>query len=144
MDPVRAVFVYGTLKTGQCREHCWPCIPRKRQRAWTRGMLYDTGPYPAVVPGDTAVGGQLWYYDAQSLPQVCAVLDEIEDYQPGRERGNLYIRAVVDCFTEDGETVPAYIYFYARTADLPTFQLVKPQFPFAEGFLAVWPDGGEW
>ncbi len=61
MSPVQAFFVYGTLKTGQCRERCWPCKPIETRAAWVYGELYDTGPYPALFAGSDMVGGRSGY-----------------------------------------------------------------------------------
>ncbi len=70
LESINAVFVYGTLKTGQCRESCWPRKPLEVRRAWTLGALYDTGPYPALFAGEDMVAGQVWIFDADDMQQL--------------------------------------------------------------------------
>lgn len=51
-DLITDLFVYGTLKRGQCRETMWPRPPVSVRPAFIRGRLYDLGPYPAIWCGD--------------------------------------------------------------------------------------------
>lgn len=144
MENITAIFVYGTLKTGQCRERCWPLVPKSRCKAWTFGELYDTGPYPALIPGTDQVGGELWFYATEDTPDVFDVLDKIEDYSPQRPSGNLYDRRVVECHVENGDVVKAYAYHYAKLEELPRFRKVQPHYLRGNLRLAVWPDGSDW
>lgn len=86
-------FVYGTLKSDQCRRACWPAKPLKIRKACTPGMLVDLGEYPALIEGQTPVWGEVWSFRASQVASVCAVLDEIECYVPGRS-DNLYDRVI--------------------------------------------------
>ncbi len=144
LDPVSAVFVYGTLKTGQCRERCWPRPPREIRRAWTYGELYDTGPYPALFAGQDMVGGQVWIFGAEDMPIVLAELDEVEEYRPGHEATNLYNRVAIECYDQDSQTIHAYTYLYARQYERNLFQRVQPDYSWATRRLAVWPVGADW
>lgn len=78
------VFVYGTLKRGQCREDCWPAAPVSIEPAWTRGSLWDLGPYPALLLGSDRVLGELWSFESGDISTVLRALDQIEGTnQPG-------------------------------------------------------------
>lgn len=108
-----AVFVYGTLKRGECRASQWPRTPRDVLKAEVAGALYDLGPYPALVDGPDRVLGELWVFDRTEEPLVLATLDAIEHYQ---QRGpDLYIRVERRCETSAGhEPRMAWLYHYAR------------------------------
>jgi gamma-glutamylcyclotransferase (GGCT)/AIG2-like uncharacterized protein YtfP len=122
---VVGVFVYGTLKRGQCREHCWPTPPRKIAAAWTLGRLYTRADYPALISGCDRVLGELWLYNANELPQVLRTLDEVEQTnQPGLE--DLYRRVVVDVFSTTDESLgKAFTYHYAMDLDADGFSKIE-------------------
>lgn len=143
-DEAHAVFVYGTLKVGQCREHCWPRQPREIRAAWTLGELYDTGPYPALFAGSDSVGGQVWLFDPVDMAPVLDQLDEVEEYRPGHEATNLYNRHIVECFDRDGQSFQAYTYIYARENERGLFQRMLPSYSWAGQRLALWPAGTDW
>jgi gamma-glutamylcyclotransferase (GGCT)/AIG2-like uncharacterized protein YtfP len=110
--PPNAVFVYGTLRRGECRAIFWPNSALSIETAFVRGALYDLGPYPALVPGDDLIRGELWRLDPAHTAQTLEVLDEVEGYSVSP--GDLYERTVVECRTESGQTYQANIYYYAR------------------------------
>lgn len=106
-------FVYGTLQRSGCRERCWPVAATRIVPAWTRGFLFDLGPYPALVPGVDCVMGELWYFAEQELAEVIHAVDLVEGHL-GRP-DDLYTRQIVDCMQEGNGEVRAYAYIYART-----------------------------
>ena len=107
------VFVYGTLQQGEQREGAWPRTPRSRQRATVRGILFDLGPYPALLPGNDLVEGEFWEIAPADMPATLEVLDCIEGYNQGGE--NLYQRQVISCHLETGKVVAAHVYFLAQS-----------------------------
>jgi gamma-glutamylcyclotransferase (GGCT)/AIG2-like uncharacterized protein YtfP len=121
---ITAVFVYGTLKRGQCRERCWPRAPRAIQSATITGRLIDLGPYPALVPGDETIAGELWQFDAEDMPETLAALDEVEGY---RQLGaDYYRRIAVVCRTPmDKETI-GFTYEFADLGQLANRPIVEP------------------
>lgn len=143
-DSINAMFVYGTLKTGQCRESCWPEVPQVIHQAWLLGELYDTGPYPALFSGQDSVAGELWIFDAEAMPRVLQVLDRIEEYQPGAEATNLYNRVIETCWLTTGQAMAAYCYRYAQSQHRSQFQRVEPHHVWEGRRLAFWPVGGRW
>lgn len=141
---ISTLFVYGTLKVGQCRERCWPRQPVEIRAAWTYGELYDTGPYPALFPGDDMVAGQAWLFDPADLPAVLEQLDAIEEYRPGHEATNLYNRQVIECFDRNGDSLKSYTYIYARENERGLFTRIEAGYSWGERRLALWPVGADW
>jgi gamma-glutamylcyclotransferase (GGCT)/AIG2-like uncharacterized protein YtfP len=107
-------FVYGTLKRGQCREKCWPYRPLRVEPAVIRATLYDMGAYPGIVPGDGLVRGEVWELRHEHLPATLRVLDSVEGF--AERDDDLFVRRVVECRLDDGRTIEAWAYYYARVA----------------------------
>jgi gamma-glutamylcyclotransferase (GGCT)/AIG2-like uncharacterized protein YtfP len=122
------VFVYGTLKRGQCREKCWPRAALRVDEGTIRAALYDLGPYPAVGPGDDCIVGEAWELAASDLEPTLDALDEVEGYS-GDEAGagNLYVRRMVEVELFNGRRVAAWTYFLADEQKLVAFERVSPE-----------------
>jgi gamma-glutamylcyclotransferase (GGCT)/AIG2-like uncharacterized protein YtfP len=131
-----AVFVYGTLQRGHCRQACWPHPPRQVQPATARGRLFDLGAYPALVPGDELVLGELWHFGPEQIDATLDALDRIEGYDAGPLA--LYTRQVVVCYDRAGGSCRAHAYLYARHEDLRHAARIRPN---ADG-LCVWTARG--
>lgn len=106
------VFFYGTLRTGFTRR---PQISIDSKlifvgRGWIQGLLFDLGIYPAAVPGDGRVWGEL--FEADDPETVLAGLDAIEGYRPAAPEQSLYTRVQTPVVLDDGRTVTAWVYFY--------------------------------
>jgi gamma-glutamylcyclotransferase (GGCT)/AIG2-like uncharacterized protein YtfP len=126
-----AIFVYGTLQRGQVRERCWPRQPVAIESATVRGALYDLGPYPALVPGNDTVGGELWHIAPADMAVTLAALDHVEGYA-GRP-DDLYRRVIVECQTASAK-VPAWTYRLAQTELLQSARHIAP----AERGVCTW------
>jgi gamma-glutamylcyclotransferase (GGCT)/AIG2-like uncharacterized protein YtfP len=109
-------FVYGTLKRGQCREKCWPHPPLRVDPAVIRATLYDLGAYPGIVPGDGLARGEVWELRSEHLPATLRVLDSVEGF--AERDDDLFVRRVVECTLDDGRTIDAWAYYYARVGAL--------------------------
>lgn len=133
------VFVYGTLKTGQCRENAWPIRPRRILRSWTLGRLHDIGPYPALTAGNDRVLGEVWIFDRSAIHATLSVLDQIEGTnQPGF--ANEYDRVRQPVFRFDSEAShQAHVYLFADPERLKQCRYVSPHFRWGEHTYAVWP-----
>jgi len=91
-------------------------------RAWLpNAALYTAGPYPflaqavdLVPPGSTVIG-ELIEILPDRYQRVLALLDELEDYVPGRA-GNLYERVVMTVYTESGPR-EAWVYLAGDAAE---------------------------
>ncbi|MEX2186090.1 MAG: gamma-glutamylcyclotransferase family protein [Pirellulales bacterium] len=123
-DAVAAVFVYGTLKRGECRQRCWPRVPIAVEPAVIRGRLYDLGPYPALGPGDDRVRGELWCFDVDAMPETLRVLDEVEG---ATQLGDFYYRRIIlTCECDDGQRREAFAYEFADLDRLKDKPIVPP------------------
>ncbi len=106
---MRPFFVYGTLKRGQSNyTRLLAGQTINETRAWLpAAALYTAGPYPFLVqavdltPPGSIVIGELIEVLPERYPHVLALLDDLEDYVPGRV-GNLYERIVVTVQTTSG------------------------------------------
>ena len=107
---VLKVFVYGTLKPGEenylsyCGGKVVETLP-----ALAMGKLFALPQgYPAMTLGDSAVYGYLLSF---ADGEVLNDLDELEDYQPSRQKSkNLYNRQQIEIFDLKGDvtTLPPY------------------------------------
>ncbi len=107
-----AFFVYGTLKSGFCRQSAWPFPPESFQAAYVRGKLFDLGPYPGLGEGEEWVRGEIWTIEPRYLKATLQVLDQIEGYEGTPD--DLYQRKIVTAYQEDGTGVQAYAYFFSQ------------------------------
>jgi len=71
------------------------------------GCLYDLGRFPGAVPGGGTVCGELLRL---SDPEVWAVLDRYEGYDPDDEAASLFVRRRVSLTEPAGRT--AWVYWY--------------------------------
>ena len=97
------VFVYGTLLRGE-RNHDYylhdkTCLGKAQITGFD---MYDTGSYPAIIPGKGTVNGELYEITQEDLKRL--------DYLEGE--GDLYIRQCVPAKTENGRIVLAHVYVY--------------------------------
>jgi gamma-glutamylcyclotransferase (GGCT)/AIG2-like uncharacterized protein YtfP len=132
---ITAVFVYGTLKRGQCRSGLWPAQPLSVQAAWTRGTLFERSDYPAMTAGEDRVLGELWCFDGADITRVLETLDQIEGTnQPGQ--GDLYVRSEVDTWDlTDQPLESANVYHYATDPTSDGFTRLEP----SDDAFARWP-----
>ncbi len=105
------LFIYGTLLPGLCRHYLMSgavCLDPARLPDY---VLYDTGEYPAMVPGPGTVEGLLYEVDASTL----AALDAEEEYYPEERGRSEYLRRRVQVLNlETGQEVEADTYVYNR------------------------------
>jgi len=132
------VFVYGTLKRGQCREGSWPKAAALIRSAWTRGQLLDLGPYPALVVGDDRVRGELWSFAADDMATVVNRLDRIEvTNQPGLV--NEYDRVSVAVTLDNGQTLSAQAYRLSDQQPAPALRPMAASVVVVGQPYVVWP-----
>jgi gamma-glutamylcyclotransferase (GGCT)/AIG2-like uncharacterized protein YtfP len=132
------IFVYGTLKRGQCREKCWPLQPLQIRQAWTLGKLIDLGPYPALLEGNDRIHGELWSFKECDIAWVRQVLDKVEvTNQPGVP--NEYDRVPVLVQLFDGGEVTAETYRLASQSSAFPMVPVAPSLWIQDQRYVVWP-----
>ena len=92
------VFVYGTLKPGECnyQRYCHGRVITQRP-AFAQGKLYALSlGYPGMVAGKGIVQGVILSF---SDPNIFLDLDQLEDYQPHRPpKENEYQRQKIPVF----------------------------------------------
>ena len=118
------VFVYGTLQRGQKRAPLWPRPPLEVLPATTQGRLFDLVPYPALLPGEGPVAGELWCFRAVDLEATLEVLDAIEGHAGTAD--DLYVRRLIECQCSDGRVRRAYAYFFNRPGRLMAARPIEP------------------
>jgi len=106
------VFFYGTLMTGFNRRLRIGIDAKLKYvgRGSIEAMLFDLGIYPAAVPGEGRVWGELFETDEPEA--VLAALDSIEGYRPDDLARSLYTRAQAPVTLSDGRSLEAWVYFY--------------------------------
>lgn len=113
------VFVYGTLKPGECNYQRY-CVGKvvEEKEAIAYGQLFDLSlGYPAMTTGESPVQGfVLTFADSGIL----TLLDELEDYNPHwQPEENEYNRLQIATYDKAGEALGlAWVY-------LMTFEKVK-------------------
>jgi gamma-glutamylcyclotransferase (GGCT)/AIG2-like uncharacterized protein YtfP len=155
---VTNVFVYGTLKRGQCREKMWPRTPLSIRTGYVRGWLFDLGPYPAMwcadcheVSGEACndipcpcdwVKGEIWSLAKDDLAITIEELDEIEETnQP--HTCNQYDQILVrvyqspDTQSAASSSVLALTYQFSRLSDASAKGRIHP---VAEDRVVYWPN----
>lgn len=108
----QAFFVYGTLRQGGALAHLWPTAPLSVEPAFIHGELYDLGRYPALLPGEDMIAGELWTFSPGEMPAVLERIDRVEGY--ANAPNDLYRREVVIAQVAAGGCHSAFAYFFAR------------------------------
>ncbi|MCC6735823.1 MAG: gamma-glutamylcyclotransferase [Bauldia sp.] len=106
MPPPRLVL-YGSLRRGEPAYGSHGLDRRLRfvMPCTIRGRLFDCGPYPAFVPGDGIVHGEL--FEAMDT-SIVSDLDAFEEVDPANPAGGLYARELI-AIEEGGY---AFVYRY--------------------------------
>ena len=106
------IFVYGTLLPGLCRHDAMQGA-RSLGRGSITGLLYDLGPYPAVVHG----AGKVWGEVFEVNDSVLAALDAIEAFYPDAPADKSeYIREEASvCLVESNTFISAGFYRFNRS-----------------------------
>ncbi|MFY7968834.1 MAG: gamma-glutamylcyclotransferase family protein [Pirellulaceae bacterium] len=104
-------FVYGTLQRGHLRQSAWPLPPDRIEPAMVRAVLYDLGPFPALLEGDDWVAGELWHYQPNHLPRVAQALDRVEG---GGPRCHLARQSMACSLVQRSENSGRRTFFRAR------------------------------
>lgn len=117
-DDIEKVFVYGSLRSDMFNYNVYlDGKVEENKKATINGDLFhlDNKGYPAVVPGNGEVVGELMSF--KDFESTLKDLDELEAYEKGQEDENEYNRVVVDVTLEDGTVEKAYYYEYNPSAD---------------------------
>lgn len=113
-----ALFVYGTLKRGHCREAL--LAQTHVEPATIRGELVDLGAYPGLRAGSAVIHGELHRpRSASELPALLDRLDPVEDFEGWHAIDrSMYHRAIVWAETASGPRL-AWTYRYRGAEERP-------------------------
>ncbi|XZE17545.1 gamma-glutamylcyclotransferase family protein [Pirellulaceae bacterium SH449] len=129
MNEPKAFFVYGTLKQKQLRGDMWPRKPTRVLPGLVRARLFDLGPYPAALRGESWLLGEIWQFHEDDLRETTRALDRIEGYRPGAAN-NEY----------DREVLPAYpIVSSGQESNIPCWIYLAPDERFLLGRREISP-----
>lgn len=117
-----AVFAYGTLKRGFCREKCWPRPPKTVRKGWVQGKLFDLGSYPGLADGKEWVEGELWVMSPGDMDATIQELDVVEGYNQDAGE-DLYTRRTVEVLLEDGSKSLAYTYYFNQWSSMKSLYI---------------------
>lgn len=105
------VFVYGTLKPGECNYDRYCAVEVvMAQEAIAYGQLFALPfGYPAMTVGNFPVYGFVLSFAGQA---ILARLDDLEDYNPDRPADhNEYLRVKIETFNLEHQPLqPAWVY----------------------------------
>ena len=117
-EKVERVFVYGSLRSDMFnyKTHLEGKV-KENVKGTIEGDLFhiENKEYPAVVPGDGEVVGELMTFN--DFESTLKDLDELEAYEEGKENENEYNRKIVNVKISEGTVIKAYYYEYNPPAD---------------------------
>ena len=90
---IDSMFVYGTLRKQECREHEMRKISLESKDISIRAKMYDIGAFPAIAMGDGTVHGEIHKIKAEQ--HSFDVLDCIENFNRYDE-SSLYHRILIN------------------------------------------------
>jgi gamma-glutamylcyclotransferase (GGCT)/AIG2-like uncharacterized protein YtfP len=114
MDPaIRHLFVYGTLRPSLAGAAQQQLIAEFTVAgpATVPGVLYDVGPYPALITGEGTVHGDLLVISNERH------LDALDAYEECFGDDPLYRREAAVATRPDGTTLAAWTYYYRQPLD---------------------------
>jgi gamma-glutamylcyclotransferase (GGCT)/AIG2-like uncharacterized protein YtfP len=111
------LFVYGTLRPGCAPDEIAHVAAKLRLvgEASVAGELYDLGHYPGAVLSDAPgcrISGLL--FELPGDVSVLRALDEYEEFVPESPAISQFVRVQCEARRPAGNTVPCWIYVYAR------------------------------
>ena len=103
----RQVFVYGTLMTGEANHHYLDNSKLLCKATIDGYDMYDVGYYPAIVPGDNQIRGELYQVPIEDLPSM----DRLEG------EGKLYLKKCERVSDAKGVKTFAFTYIYLKDTE---------------------------
>ncbi|WP_413160354.1 gamma-glutamylcyclotransferase [Capilliphycus salinus ALCB114379] len=116
------IFVYGTLKPGECnyQRYCAGRVVRERL-AIAEGQLFHLSlGYPGMTPGEGWVSGAVLSFPDESIFED---LDRLEDYQRDRQpEQNEYQRQQIQTLTPDFQPLEVAWVYLMNPAKIEHYQ----------------------
>lgn len=130
-------FFYGTLMNRSGRDSYLTGLAEPVRIAQVEGhALYNVGAFPAMLPGDGTVTGELWTAASEdALPALLEMLDSIEGYRADAPERSMYLRQEVTL--TDGTVAQTYIWNDLYGRPLPRIEGDDWK-PFAAAQEAMW------
>lgn len=100
----RNVFVYGTLMNGEANHHYLQNSTYLGKYTIKGYDMYDVGWYPAIIPGDNLIIGELYQVPIDDMSSI----DMLEG------EGDLYIKKCETVTDEEGKSTFALVYVYIK------------------------------
>ncbi len=105
------VFVYGTLRTGDCRFGVESFKEMIAPKAYIEGFdMLDFGGFPGLIRGGNRIRGEVHEYEHLKI------LDRIEGYNEKAPKTGLYDRCLVTVETPEGKIEDCWVYTYNKDA----------------------------
>lgn len=106
------VFVYGTLRQGDCRAGALADYPEVELDARVQGFrMLNLGAFPGIIPGEGEIKGEVYEIDAACL----RLLDGIEGYREDDPENSLYRREKAMSYDSRGKEIgETYLYVFNR------------------------------
>ncbi len=119
--PSRIAF-YGTLRRGEAGYHQLGLAKELRflGTGGVPGLLYDLGPYPALVRGEGVVVAELFEVPDD---RILKALDHFEGFDPMNPETSLFVRRETNL--TDGSGV-AWVYYFGAGERLPAGAMLIP------------------
>ena len=112
------VFVYGTLRSGDCRHGIASLIDVLHEEAYLKDFkMLNLGGFPGITPGEGRVRGEV--HEFKSFIE----LDRIEGCHDN-STDSLYLREEVEVELPDGNTVRAWTYIFNRADRLGDVEII--------------------
>ena len=103
----RTVFVYGTLMKGEVNHHYLESSEYLKRGVIEGYEMYDVGSYPAVMPADGLITGELYRVPVSDM----ASIDMLEG------EGTIYGKKCEIADDADGNSTICYLYVYLRNVE---------------------------
>jgi gamma-glutamylcyclotransferase (GGCT)/AIG2-like uncharacterized protein YtfP len=107
------VFVYGTLKKGMSNHSLIEPYISKITPTGVRGWLVDLGAFPAMIPGQGLVLGEMIEFLQGNEKDAFQVMDLLEGVR--YDGKGLYSRISTSCRTADGEDFDCQVYIMTES-----------------------------
>ena len=113
----KPIFTYGTLKKGFSNHRILDGKYDNMEKGVTKGVLYNVACFPALIHGEEAVKGEIFYISDESYNQVVRSMDWLEGYDQDYLKDSMYIREIVEVEKEDGNKIECYTYIWNESID---------------------------
>ena len=109
------LFVFGTLRYGECNHHLLEGNYERMVSAELPGFS-RIHPLMIVLDEDDTVEGELYFIDPLNYEETIQSCDRLEGISPGKTAGENYRRIRTPVETEEG-AITAWVYVHPETPE---------------------------